>query len=612
MKFAVIIVIYLKFAKGIDDITELKVTYYENLIKSAISKAEHYTLPKDNSAHLQNLSEDIKDFGEFDFIIVGAGSSGSVVSTRLSEVESFKILLLEAGGWDDDLTAIPYLSSLLYQSERNWGYYTTPQKNGCYGWRERKCAYPRGKLVGGSGSINSLAYVRGNRGDYDNWAALGNPGWSFDDVLPYFKKLENFESEKIDIEFRGFAGPVNSVNNKGEDYFDKLSGQLTEIGFDIIDDYNAKQQIGAARSQFFVRLGKRVSGATAYVRPSITRHNFNVTVRAFVTRILINSSQKEAYGVEFIKDGQRFIAKARKEVILSAGAINTPQLLMLSGIGPSNELRKHRIPIIMDLPVGEQLRDHFMLTLSYKSNTTKDYVTLREAISDFLDGKGVLTRSENRFAFSFINTRNESSSIPNIEFAYDHSSPLNLSVPSQSNFTDENSKYKKQLGDTFNIDIFLLHPKSSGTLKLQSKNIRDYPLIDFNIFGDVEDMEIYYEAIKFINKIEETKLAKENNLRILKYPLCNHYCDDSKEYWFCFLKYLAQTEYHPSTTAKMAPKTDPFAVVDSKLRVYGIAGLRIVDCSIMPTPISGHNNAVALMIGEKAADLVKLDYVIQS
>ncbi|KAK9880148.1 hypothetical protein WA026_008663 [Henosepilachna vigintioctopunctata] len=491
------------FVKGIVDVTELKVTYYENLIKRAIRKAEQYTLPKDNSAHFKNVKRDIRDFGEFDFIIVGAGSSGSVVSTRLSEVESFKILLLEAGGWDDDLTTIPYFAYLLQQSERNWGYYTTPQKNGCYGWKERKCAYPRGKLVGGSGSINSMAYVRGNRGDYDNWAALGNPGWSFDDVLPYFKKLENFESDNIDVDFRGFAGPVNSVTNMEQDYFDRLSSQLTEIGFDIVEDYNAKQQIGAARNQLFVQLGKRVSGATAYVRPSITRHNFNVTVRALVTRILINSSQKKAYGVEFIKDGQRFIAKARKEVILSAGAINTPQLLMLSGIGPSNELKKHRIPIIMDLPVGKQLKDHYMVTLSYTSNTTKDYVTLREAISDFLDGKGVLTRPGNRFAFSFINTRDESSSIPNIEIAYDHSPPLNLSFPFQSNFTEENLEYKKQLGDTFSIDIFLLHPKSSGTLKLQSKNIRDYPLINNNVLGDVEDIKVYHDAIQFITKIEK-------------------------------------------------------------------------------------------------------------
>ncbi|KAK9880150.1 hypothetical protein WA026_008665 [Henosepilachna vigintioctopunctata] len=455
-----------------------------------------------------------------------------------------------------------------------------------------------------------MAYVRGNKGDYDNWAALGNPGWSFDDVLPYFKKLENFESDRIDVDLRGFAGPVNSVNNKEEDYFDKFSSQFTEIGFDIIHDYNAKKQIGAARNQVHAKLGKRVSGATAYVTPAITRHNFNVTIRALVTKILIDDFEKKAYGVEFIKNGQRFTAIAKKEVILSAGAINTPQLLMLSGIGPSNELEKHCIPIIKNLPVGNQLKDHSVVPLSYKINSTEEHVTLREAISDFLDGKGILTRSENRFAFSFVNTRNETSPVPNIEFSFDYPSPLDIILPSQSNFTDENLKYRELLSGTFNIAIFLLHPKSSGTLKLKSKNILDYPLIDINILGDIEDMETFHDSIKIITKIGETKLAKKYNLQLIEYPSCKEYCHNSKEYWFCVLKYLIEPGLHASSTAKMAPKTDPLAVVDSKLRVYGIKGLRIVDCSIMPTPISGHNNAAAFMIGEKAADMVKRDYEI--
>ncbi|KAK9880146.1 hypothetical protein WA026_008661 [Henosepilachna vigintioctopunctata] len=482
MKTSIIFFSYLSLVLSLDDDTEIKVNYYEKLIKDAINKAKNYNLPKDNSAHFKNVSKDIREFGTFDFIVVGAGTSGSVVASRLSEVEGFNILLLEAGGWDDDLTDIPYPSLILQLSDRNWGYYTVPQKNGCYGWKGRQCAYAAGKLIGGSGSIGQLAYVRGNKADYDNWSSMGNQGWSFEEVLPYFKKLENFDSDDIDLNYRGFAGPVNVEYGNVKEHFEILSEPLIELGLGVGEDYNGRKQIGSFRNQINTKYARRVSGASAYIRPSLTRHNFNVTLRALVTKILINEITRTAHGVEFIQNGQKFIARAKREVILCAGGINTAQLLMLSGIGPIDELLKHSIPIIANLPVGKELKDHYLAFLSYKSSRHYKKIPLRNAILDYLNGTGILGRPTNALGESFVNTRDASSSVPNIEYIYYPPFPICYPLPFQSNFTDEAQEYMKELSHNFNIAVLLLHPKSTGTLKLRSRSMIDFPLIDIGMF----------------------------------------------------------------------------------------------------------------------------------
>ncbi|KAK9871029.1 hypothetical protein WA026_009987 [Henosepilachna vigintioctopunctata] len=528
----------------------------------------------------------------------------------MSEVESFEILLLEAGNYDDDLTKIPYLTTLLELSDKNWGYFSTPQKNGCFGWKGNRCSFLQGKVLGGSGSIDCLAYIRGNRDDYDKWAALGNPGWSFREVLPFFKKMENYQSDKIDLNYRGFGGPANVAYEIPEPDFTITENVYKELGIPIIQDYNAEKQIGVSRIQRLTNYGQAVSGATAYVRPSLTKHNFNLTLTAFVTKILINKSTKTAYGVEFVKNGVTYRATARKEVIISAGVVNTPQLLMLSGIGPSDELAKHKIPIVANLPVGKVFKGNIFFDIYYLVDTVFPLETLEEVVRQFLMGKGVLTNFQNGLSVTFLNTKNNYSSVPNLEITFYSLSSIDQQVPSLTNFIPEVQKFADQFNSRHVVffEISLLHPKSNGNITLKSNNPSDFPNINLGIFDNVADMDVLYDGIQFIRKILSTKEIQLHHQSLIKYDFCDKYEYDSKDYWYCALKYVAYPGYHWSSSAKMGPLGDPYAVVDYKLRVNGIKKLRIVDRSVVPVTISGHYDPSSLMIGEKAADMIKKEY----
>ncbi|KAL3284586.1 hypothetical protein HHI36_018743 [Cryptolaemus montrouzieri] len=574
---------------------ELKVNYLESLIDSAFRQTEKYEVRKDNRDFFNhgNYTDVIYEYGTFDFIVVGAGSSGSIVAARLSEVEKWNVLLLEAGDWDDDLTDIPYIYNLLQFSDRNWGYYTVPQKNGCFGWKNNKFHYVRGKVLGGSGTINGLGYVRGNKGDYDEWSALGNAGWSFDELLPFFKKMENFESEKIDRKYRGFGGPLNVAYKKPEENLFRVAISASELGFKHVQDYNAGSQLGISRQQRNIEFGRRVSGATAYVRSSIKKHNFNLTLKAFVTKIIIDESTKTANGVLFIKNGIKYRAIARKEVIISGGAINSPQLLMLSGIGPNDELKKHNIKPAAILPVGVQTKDHVLFTIFYRTNYTMPQKSFKELVREYLDGKGMLTNLGNGITY-YKNT------------------PVPRPIPSIANYIPGVDNYFRSIKENtdFHLRIYLLHPKAVGSLKLKSNNPKDFPLIDSGIFSNEEDLEVIYEAVESISGLEQTAPAKEVDAQKIPMKFCDHHEYKSKDYWYCAIRHIAFPAFHICSTVKMGPKNDPLAVVDHKLKVYGIKNLRVADCSIMPTIISGHTNAVAFVIGEKVADIIKREHNI--
>ncbi|KAK9871022.1 hypothetical protein WA026_009981, partial [Henosepilachna vigintioctopunctata] len=549
-------------------------------------------------------------YGTFDFIVVGAGSTGSIVASRLSEVESYEILLLEAGDFDDDLTDIPYVAHLLQLSDRNWGYLTTPQKNSCFGRKNRQCPYARGKVLGGSGTITGLAYTRGNKGDYDKWKSMGNFGWSFDDLLSYFKKMENFESDSIDRTYRGFGGPLNVAYKIPKQDISELISSASDLGFRYVKDYNAKDQIGISRVQRSTKCGKRVSGSTAYVRPSMNRHNFNLTLKAFVTKIVIDKPNKSAKGVEFIKDGKKYVAFSRKEVIVSGGAVNSPQLLMLSGIGPVDELRKHNIPIIQVLPVGQYMKDHPSFKIYYRSNQTLPKESLRNLLKEYVQGEGMLTNTENTLTYIYMNLENKSSSVPDLEFVLSANTPVPKSIPEASNLKKDIEDYFKNInGQTdYSFQVFVLHPESVGTVTLQSNDPRDFPLIDIAIFENPKDLELIYKATKIFDLLEQATFAKKIDLKRLDFGFCNEFERNSKAYWYCAIQKLAYCEYHMTSTVRMGPRNDPFAVVDNKLKVYGIDNLRVADCSIMPSIVSGHPNSGCFVIGEKVADVVKADH----
>ncbi|KAL3286141.1 hypothetical protein HHI36_000653 [Cryptolaemus montrouzieri] len=361
-----------------------------------------------------------------------------------------------------------------------------------------------------------------------------------------------------------------------------------------------------------IKHGRRVSGATAYVRPSSAKHNFNLTIESFVTKILIDANTKSANGVQFIKNGRLVKAKVRKEIIISGCAVNTPQLLMLSGICPGDELRKHGIPAIANLPVGRYLKDHFIFQVFYNTNMIVRTKSLPKYIAQYLRDEGILTTVGNLATFSLFHTTNSSALVPNVEIWFHLPTPVIKLIPPRTNFKADALCYIKKLDQHTNIyfTMFLLHPKSVGTLTLKSNSPRDFPLIDIGIFEDQEDMEDFYKAIQIVNTIGKTEAVQMVGAKQIKFQFCNQYAYDSKEYWYCALKHMVLPGLHISSTVEMGSKDDPFAVVDSNLCVYGVKNLRVADCSIMPTTISGHTNGPALIIGEKAADIIKKSYNI--
>ncbi|XP_045480482.1 glucose dehydrogenase [FAD, quinone]-like [Harmonia axyridis] len=607
----------LAFATCLDtDALNLQVKYLEDLVETEIEKSKNYKGRSDNRDLLGDVenTKNIFNYGDFDFIIVGGGSAGSVVANRLSEVLNWNILLLEAGDINDDFTDIPYVFDASGKSDRNWGYLTVPQKNGCFGRINRQCPYIRGKILGGSGTINGLVYSRGIKADFDKWAKEGNPSWSWDKVFPYIKKIENFQSNNIDLKYRGFNGPLNVAYVKPDIPLQKAFIKANqEIGIPFLEDYNAEKVSGVSYIQHNIQNGRRASGANNYVRPAWTRINLNVTLKAFVTKVLIDEKTKTADGVEFVLNNRKYRAKARKEVILSSGSANSPQLLMLSGVGPKSDLQKLGIEVIQDSPVGKYMKDHIgFLNLFFSSNYVERTQTTNHLIKQYLDAEGPFTAPSYYRVISYYNTRNRSSPHPNMEIDFAPPNPVATSIPQFANFRKEVGDYVGSINRStnWNFQVFFLHPKSSGTLSLKSASARDFPLIDSKIFDNAEDLEDMYNGIQVTLKLIETSVGRDFNLKLnLNLASCSKHKPLSKHHWFCLLRQLALPAYHLSSTAKMGPRNDPLAVVDDELNIHGIKNLRVIDVSIVPSTVTGHINAQAFLIGEMGADFIKKDHL---
>ncbi|KAL1491046.1 hypothetical protein ABEB36_011702 [Hypothenemus hampei] len=553
---------------------------------------------------------------EYDFIIIGTGTAGGVLANRLSEIDNFTILALEAGDEAPELSAMLGVNIYLHRSPYNWGYYTTRQKNMCLGSKQSKCPYPRGKMMGGSSAINFGMYVRGHREDFDNWEQMGNPGWGFDDVLPYFKKPEHAtftDAALMDSDYHGADGPQKiSIPNETPILTQALIDVHKELG-KLEVDYNGKNQDGVSKLQFFLDGNIRSSSNHAFINPARARPNFHVSVRSYVTKILIEN--KRTYGVRYVKDGKEYVAKARKEVLLSAGSINSPQILMLSGIGPKDELDKHGIEIIQDLPVGKYLQDHqFFPGIFYRTNHTFYNSTLLDKVKSWTDNKRALTPSLGQQAISFWNFLGPDDGQPEIEFFF-FGPPVNWhDLAEVLGYTDEYVEIFNTLSpySDINVNIELLHPKSEGRVTLHSRDPRDFPIIDPNYFSDPEgiDLENMYKGVQIALKFNETETFKKLHAKLLVVPYPN--CDEkyeklSKNWWYCALKTLSSTLFHPIATTRMGP--DPStSVVNAQLKVHGIENLRVVDAGIMPDHISGHPNAAVVMIAEKIADEIKAQY----
>ncbi|KAF2879798.1 hypothetical protein ILUMI_26373 [Ignelater luminosus] len=501
----------------------------------------------------------------------------------------------------------------LQSSEFNWNYNTTPQTTSCLGMFNQECAYASGKGLGGSSIINSLMYVRGNKEDYDSWCRQGNPGWSFKDVLPFFIKSEN-------CQIHGDEGYHGEGGNLNVEYHEPDSPQLEafieanlELGRKVVD-YNGKEQLGVAKTQMNTIHGRRDSTGNAFLKPASNRPNLEILTHSLATKILINSKTKAAYGIIFSHKGQLLIAKAEKEVIVSAGSIGSPQLLMLSGIGPRDHLSHLDIPVVKSLPVGNNFQDHAAYyALHFVTNYTEPTTSLQQNVKEYLNGYGPLAISDSRQGLGFFQTKlAKIPGVPDIELVMVPSNSTTDFMQRAHHYSDVtyNTIWRKvNASNTFTLLVILLHPSSRGELRLKSSSPYDYPLINPRFLSDSNDEDIatMYEGIKLALEIVNTNAFRKLNASLMHAPLpaCQDHEYLSREYWYCQLRQLTFHVFHPVGTCKMGPDPTKGAVVNHELKVHGIKNLRVADASIIPEATSGHTNAPCIMIGEKVSDMIK-------
>jgi choline dehydrogenase len=501
---------------------------------------------------------------QYDYIVIGAGSAGCVVANRLTENPDTTVLLLEAGNPDTKPEIqIPAECISLLGSEVDWGYFSEPELY----LNNRKMFCSRGKVLGGSSSINFMMYVRGNPNDYDQWQELGNPGWSYQDVLPYFKKSEN--QQRGSDPYHGVEGElsVTDIMSPAE-VSQRFIDACVSMGYDYNPDFNGTQQEGAGSYQLTVKDGKRHSASAAFLLPILQRPNLTTMTEALATRLLFEGTC--AVGVEYWQEGTLHQVRVNQEVILSAGTFDSPKLLLLSGIGDAAYLQAMGIAVVANLPgVGQNLQDHLLVTVVQETAQDIHPVMTSNGIE-----AGLFLHSEGNFDVA-----------PDLQFFF---GPI-LFAPPGYDHSDSG----------FTVAASLTHPQNIGSVSLRSPDPKDTPMIQLNYLQNQSDVQKLVDGVKLTRQLFQTSAFDEFRGEEIA-PGANVNSDEALE---AYIRDTCSTVWHPVGTCKMG--NDPMAVVDPELRVHGVEGLRVVDASIMPTITTGNTNAPTIMIGEKAADLIK-------